>query len=234
MRQSTAKVSIPLIRTGLTELGRGPRTLNISFSAVDDSYEAATPTLTLEAAPEALVELSQITSGYHFSCGIRATDGSVYCWGQVNSTNTPIPTQIPSLTGVTDLSAGGYHACAIANSNQVKFWGSDIAIKNGDNQGITTPVEITGFSGTPAEVEVGFGHTCVRMTSGAVQCWGDGTSGQLGDGNGVTNLSPVTVVGVSNATQISTFGNHTCARKIGISTWLPPIPNPSPQGGWLG
>ncbi|MBK6534769.1 MAG: hypothetical protein IPF99_36100 [Deltaproteobacteria bacterium] len=48
--------------------------------------------------------------------------------------------------------------------------------------------------------------------NGTVQCWGANDLGQLGDGSTTTRLSPVMVMGLSNAVEIAAGYNHTCAR----------------------
>jgi len=71
---------------------------------------------------------------------------------------------------------------------------------------------------SPRATQVGNGdnHTCSLLAGGSLMCWGDDTYGQLGneqfylDGFRLS-ATPVTVSGITNATQISAGGTHTCA-----------------------
>ena len=73
----------------------------------------------------------------------------------------------------------------------------------------TTPVMVSGISnaiGAPAI----YNQSCVVIQTGAVQCWGWGSYGQLGDGKATDwRLSPVAVLGVTNATAVAAGGGHT-------------------------
>ncbi|MFO0629302.1 MAG: fibrinogen-like YCDxxxxGGGW domain-containing protein [Polyangiales bacterium] len=61
-------------------------------------------------------------------------------------------------------------------------------------------------------VSVGYDHTCARLSTGAVQCWGYNAYGQLGNSSTATSYTPVTVTGISTATNLLSSGYHqTCA-----------------------
>ena len=66
------------------------------------------------------------------------------------------------------------------------------------------------------KVTVGDFHSCALMTSGTIRCWGDNQYGQLGDGTTNFSTTPVTVTGITTATQIALGGgfitdSHSCA-----------------------
>ena len=62
-------------------------------------------------------------------------------------------------------------------------------------------------------VAVGDEHDCALIAGGTVRCWGQNADGQLGSGNGHWSVDPVTVVGISTATEIAAVAGHgTCAR----------------------
>ena len=45
---------------------------------------------------------------------------------------------------------------------------------------------------------------CALLSTGVIRCWGDDTEGQLGDGSMANSAIPQTVIGITNATDIST------------------------------
>jgi alpha-tubulin suppressor-like RCC1 family protein len=55
------------------------------------------------------------------------------------------------------------------------------------------------------------------MAGGSVKCWGDNRLGPLGDGTYTDSPTPVTVSGISDATQISAGTYHTCALTAGVA-----------------
>ena len=71
-------------------------------------------------------------------------------------------------SGVTAVSAGGSHTCALKDGGGVVCWGSS-------DLGQTT-VPLAAQSGATA-VSAGATHTCA-LTAGVVVCWGNNASGQ--------------------------------------------------------
>ncbi len=77
--------------------------------------------------------------------------------------------------------------------------------------GETTPAPgPTDSSGPALEIAAGGHHVCLRRQVG-VQCWGRGASGELGDGNYRDSPAPVTVLGLTDATQLTVGDSHSCA-----------------------
>jgi alpha-tubulin suppressor-like RCC1 family protein len=65
---------------------------------------------------------------------------------------------------------------------------------------------------TPAvQVSAGASFVCAKLIGGAVNCWGDNSFGQLGDASFLNSTTPVSVIGVSEAAQISVGTTHACA-----------------------
>jgi alpha-tubulin suppressor-like RCC1 family protein len=101
------------------------------------------------------------------------------------------------------------------SSGGVKCWGNNNVGQLGDGTtaGRYTPVSVVGLL-DGVDVERGVGHTCAGCaltSSRAVKCWGANGYGQLGDGTTTERLTPVTVVGLSNATALAAGSEHTCA-----------------------
>ncbi len=54
-------------------------------------------------------------------------------------------------------------------------------------------------------------HSCAMLSGGTVKCWGRNNYGQCGDGTTTTpRQTPVSVLGVTNAVQLSVGGYHSC------------------------
>jgi len=188
-----------------------------------------------------LTEVAQIVVGRAFSCA-RMANSAVVCWGgqglvgdgqqAVNRLN-PVPVKFTAevaLSGMTKISAGYSHACALGGSTGVFCWGSrgeGNAIGDGTPFTVNsvalfaTPVKSVGGAsllGGVANLGAGGTHTCVSMVDTGVRCWGKGHLGQMGNGtNTVENATPKVAVdqflnpvgGVSN---IASGEMHTCAK----------------------
>lgn len=116
------------------------------------------------------------------------------------------------------LSVGEYHACAIATGGSVHCWGNNWNGKLGDGSGPggngrSSPGTVAGLSDAVA-IAAGGEHTCALVHGGEAWCWGAGWYGQLGDGRYYSDepaLTPVKVVGLSDAKAITTGSEHSCA-----------------------
>jgi alpha-tubulin suppressor-like RCC1 family protein len=130
----------------------------------------------------------------------------------------------PAPDGVaTGLAVGGGHACAVLTDRTVRCWGSGTVGQLGD--GLSTdsavPVKVQGLTDV-VQVAAGGSTTCAVLASGAVMCWGAGGCGALGNNKFYPNFTsepvfestPVAVIGISTAQQVSTNGSSTCARLI--------------------
>ncbi len=174
--------------------------------------------------------VTAIATGDNHSCAIDALGGA-WCWGSNSNgqlgNNDPlnadsnVPAAVFGLaSGVTSISAGGTHTCAV-QSGAAKCWGSNALGQLGNGAAIpgannNTPVSVTGLTTGVDAVAAGQNFACA-MKSGGVSCWGANANGQLGDGTGspwFPSSTPGTVTGLgagSGVTAIATGYNHTCA-----------------------
>lgn len=188
----------------------------------------------------ALVDLGGVTSiaagGFH-TCGTR-TGGTVVCWGHDGSgqlgggggTGTSLlpvtvvhdhdddaTTDPVALTGVTAVTAGEYHSCALLGAGgEVKCWGHNGFGQLGNANGGpgTDETVAVAVSGLPDDdphahdphkavaVAAGQGHTCAVLDDNTARCWGHNFYGQLGNNTtfslpneqgGTDSHTPVTV-----------------------------------------
>ena len=139
-------------------------------------------------------DIVAVSTGPWHTCAIRE-NGELLCWGHNSygqlGTGTatyypnPIPTPVPGLTsGVTAVSAGVSHACAIKEDRELLCWGGNSAGALGD--GTTTdrfvPTPVSGLASGVAAVSTG-AHTCAIKEDNGLLCWGNNYFGQLGIGS---------------------------------------------------
>jgi alpha-tubulin suppressor-like RCC1 family protein len=138
-----------------------------------------------------------IAAGGAHACALR-TDGTVVCWGanergelglgtssgpQTCASSEPCattPVEVPDLSGVTAIAAGGYDTCALLSDGIVRCWGGNDEGQLGDGTTMdsSTPVAVSGLRGASA-IAMGNASACALVSSGDVACWGDNGAGQL-------------------------------------------------------
>lgn len=167
--------------------------------------------------------VTRVTAGNQHTCAIQA--GSAWCWGGDNHgqlgdnsgfANQLIPIRVAGMTaGVTDISAGEYHTCAVVNG-AAKCWGSDQSGQLGNDTTIYdlgTPAAVLGQTSGVARISAGGNHSCLVTAAGAMWCWGMDSSGQLGNDTAYTNKAiPVAVSGLTTGVVDLSLGtSYTCA-----------------------
>lgn len=190
--------------------------------------------------------LSGVTSvdvGYYHVLALTAS--GLYAWGdnaygQVgNGSNSDALTPVKVigvgatglLSGVSAVSAGGYHSIALSSGN-VFAWGSNSFGQLGNNTTTdeSSPVQVlgvgaTGFLSEVQTISSGGAHNVVS-TSSAVFGWGSNGFGQLGDGTTNHSLVPIRTRGVGGsgffpaADSLSAGGGFTLAQIGGnVFSW---------------
>ncbi len=183
-----------------------------------------------------LSNVEQVACGYAFSCA-RIDDGvtpaSASCWGLGDdgrlgdglNTTSVVPVTVGGsatpLTGITALSAGGHHACALIDDGSVWCWGNGAngRLGNGDTNNQDWPVQVVGLTDAVAVAAAKGKFTCAVRTTGEVLCWGSNSYGQLGDGTFEQRLTPMSVVGLSGAVSVAAGNSYACALLDDGSVW---------------
>ena len=166
---------------------------------------------------------TSLTAGRRHTCGIRAIDGFVLCWGEgLNGklgtgdvANVNVPTPVTGGAAFTSVSAGTSHTCAIrASDSRVMCWGAAANGRLGNN--LTAPdvpnPTLTTDVAAYNSVSAGVGHTCgIRSSDRRVQCWGTAANGRLGNGLTLPDvLVPSPTTNTSAFIRVSAGGVHSC------------------------
>ncbi len=165
-----------------------------------------------------------IAAGQDFAFAIER-GGTLWAWGHNSSgqlgdattTDRLSPVPVIFATGVTAVAAGPLHSVAATNDGRVWTWGSNTWQQLGDDtvdrnypQAIGGVTALTVASG-PSSV-----HTVALQPDGTVMSWGGNGSGQLGDGTTTLRPTPVSVSGLSVASNDWLLGDPDGDRLV---TW---------------
>ena len=173
-----------------------------------------------------------IAAGEEHTCALTKESG-MKCWGRnasgrlgdgtTQQRSTPVSV-VGLSSGVSGISAGGPHTCAVLISGGAKCWGSNQfgQLGDGTTSDRLTPASVIGLEHPIRRVVGGFAHSCAVNSSGGVKCWGNNTWGQLGNGSSLAQLVPVNVLGLPGPASGLTAGAiHTCvtSREGGVQCW---------------
>lgn len=190
------------------------------------------PAVTFSQQITFLMEPAMISAGGGHTCELTHS-GGVKCWGynvygQVGDgwdIDRTTPVYVLGLySGMTAVSAGGGHTCALSEEGGVKCWGLNMYGELGDGtwDDSFVPVDVVGLSSGVVAISATAGHTCAITQEGGVKCWGYNEYGQLGDGSYDNSSVPVDVMGLSSGVvAISAGWGHTCAltEEGGVKCW---------------
>ncbi len=182
---------------------------------------------------------TQLTLGGGHTCA-RSGTGDVWCWGAndlgqlgqgvpgTNFNNKPL--RVPSLSGIASVTAGRYHACALASGGAVSCWGADDYGQIGDGvagpfptgRNVPTPTPIGSLAGVIAIAAGNQFSLAITPGTPDPQLWGWGTNatGELGSTHPPDAISVPTLASAVSVkpTAIAAGRAHTCALKFdGVS-----------------
>jgi len=166
--------------------------------------------------------VTAISAGAYHTCALIST-GAVKCWGfnlggelgNGTTVNSSVPVDVSGLgSGVTAISAGWFHTCAVTVMGGAKCWGVNEHGELGDGTNINrdAPVDVSGLTSDVTSISAGYDDTCAVTSAGGVKCWGDNGFGELGDGTTTSSAVPVDVSGLTpGVSALSTGEGYNCA-----------------------
>ena len=166
-----------------------------------------------------LPRIRAIAVGGSHVCALSAVS-RVLCWGgnwsgQLGNGETsdiqtsPVP--VLDLRGVTAITAGGGHSCAIDSRNRAWCWGEnfDGQLGIGSTESMTVRARITALNRFET-IAAGDESTCGTTSNSIEACWGRNSHGQLGDGTEIDRNEPAELVR-DNLEGFGLGAFHTCA-----------------------
>jgi alpha-tubulin suppressor-like RCC1 family protein len=170
-----------------------------------------------------------VAAGDAHTCAIF-TDGNVRCWGNNEGGTLGIPPEQVDIFGDTldeiprnapvlsfggrraiQVSAGGWHSCALLEDGNVRCWGQTSL-----NQ--LTPARADGDVFLPSgeravSIDAGGAHTCAVLASRQLTCWGDNIAGHLGLGHNqlIANVELAPLPLAEPVTLVTAGNLQTCA-----------------------
>ena len=176
--------------------------------------------------------VSAIASSNLHTCALTSV-GGVKCWGwnaygqlgDGTGGNNLVPKDVSGLTsGVSAITSGGFHTCALNSAGSVKCWGYNVSGQLGDGTGGNSlvPKDVSGLTSGISAITSGNQHTCALTSAGGVKCWGYNGYGQLGDGTSGNSLVPKDVSGLTSGVRAIASNQHnTCALTSvgGVKCW---------------
>ncbi|MFO0626666.1 MAG: hypothetical protein U0325_13715 [Polyangiales bacterium] len=125
-------------------------------------------------------------------------------------------TNVPNLTGMVQVSAGGGHACAVHATGTVRCFGNNSV---GQLGGSSTTTDVPGLTGV-TQVAAGLSHTCALLAGGTVRCWGLGAPPGSSPTTDVPGLTDVVELSVETSTALEQQKNLCARRRDGsIRCW---------------
>lgn len=197
----------------------------------------------LDAGPDGPTgpQVIAISAGTSHTCAILDT-GGIRCWGANASnqlgtpTNGPIGDDEPASAAPElvlspppkAVAAGGGFTCALLESETVRCWGDNQVGQlgygdtedRGDNESVSSLVDIDFGGKSVLEIEAGGGSTCAVVAGAEAYCWGSGGFYQLGKGNTQNigdNETPAAAGPLPDGPigHVSAYYSHACATHVG-------------------
>ncbi|MEM7133160.1 MAG: C13 family peptidase [Chloroflexota bacterium] len=174
----------------------------------NDHGQLGDGTKTSRSTPVTVPDLNNVTAlalGFAHTCALTDA-GKVQCWGRNTygqlGDGTQIGKEVPVdaqglNSGVTAITAGDNHTCALSSDGSVRCWGINSYGEVGDGTDVEkrhAPVAVSELSGGIVAIAGGLAHTCAITEDGGLTCWGRDQYGQLGSGRLLQSAVPINVM----------------------------------------
>ncbi len=187
---------------------------------LNSHYQGGNTSFTRTRPTKGPTSFDFLALGSNHSCGVSG--GVVRCWGSntmgqlgrpSNITRDDESSQIPGISQVVSIDAGGNTTCTVSTGAKVSCWGENTYGQIGD--GTTTlrrsGTEITALQGA-TQVAVGLDFACAVMGDLTGRCWGRNNFGQLGANLAVAQATtPQVVESLTRLTKIVVGSQFACA-----------------------
>nr|MBP9706659.1 hypothetical protein [Oligoflexales bacterium] len=173
------------------------------------------------------LEFRSLAPGLYHVCGLRADEGSIYCWGKGdtgaigdgNDTLRTAPTLVSGGYTYIDLAAGNGFSCGVRDNLDAYCWGSDYYRALGDGDSDTSGNDPSNVVTTAASgflnISAKNNHICGLTADHTVECWGRGNRGQLGNNQQtIKSESTVTTYAGNGVRSLSAGEEHTCLSAV--------------------
>jgi len=126
------------------------------------------------------------------------------------------PVQVVGLTGVSAVTAGEAHTCAIV-AGAAFCWGYNGSGQLGDGttEKRSIPTQVQGLTSGVTAISASDLNTCAIVNEAAL-CWGSNIFGQVGDGTTTMRLVPTKVPSLTSGVTAIAAGTHACAIVDGV------------------
>jgi len=199
------------------------------------------PYITTPTDLPSFTNVTKVSGGYSaagsFSAALK-NDGTVWTWGNNDygqlgdgtfGTRT-LPQQVPSLSGIMDVTASAYNVIALKNDGTVWVWGGNAGNQLGDGSAVTrtSPIMNVGIPSGITKISNNgprASHTLAIASDTTVWAWGTNGAGQLGTNNITASTIPIHVVdtggtgNISNVIEVATSQYNSLALKGDNTVW---------------
>lgn len=164
------------------------------------------------------------------------SDSTVHAWGNDaygelgngSNTNSNIPVQVNSLTGIKAIASKGHHTLALQSDSTVWAWGSNLVGQLGNGTTTTPGINVPVLCSITSIVAIGAGedHSLVVKSDGSVWAWGKNSGGQLGNATLTNSTLPVQVIGVTGIIAVAGGPSNSLGLKNDGTVWAWGIQGP--------
>ena len=180
------------------------------------------------AAANPIGDVAAIDAGDFHTCLVTSAGGAK-CWGssRYGEVGAPAPDTCSGLpcalvpqgvsglaSGVSAVSAGSKHTCALTTAGGVKCWGRNFEGQLGDGMACgsicTAPVNVAGLVSSVTQIAAGTYRSCAVATGGEVVCWGSGFGSTPAGVPGLAGGGADVAVGNAHNCALTTAGGVKC------------------------